>query len=487
MNKFDRQIEQAKRIIDNLPQRNVMKEEDIANWLATKLKEDPERLIWHARRLGCFGGSDIGVLVAEMRNNNATSVDQQYHTFKSARDIISEKLCIILPGAQDEEIDEADTKRGSIGENFLANLLVDQFKSNGWEVSVDNDTMDAMKGSLRDPDHPWLEGNIDLALLINNNIRILTDIKWPRSGNAQKTQSNCPFSHVAQLHQYKLCGKRLATPIDYDKMVLASFDSDTFQFYPAEVEYDEQLEKDILAAGDHYFQNYLLKGKIPPYPKSRIPVAKADDFKPEIRERIDRGLALKAIENTVQKMIEENTDALNDLLKSEKTVKQKFNAVSTLGSLTSKIKYNYDFEALSLLADKYGLQEFIQDPLDKNSAAALHSALLKTEGVTEYEINTATKPEQSFITTLSRKQSGSIAEMVGAAKKVAEDAVENAVPFIQDPIETVDKGLLKKLVNNQHKHADTKMVVQDGIHVVPENDMDDSIDYEDDDDMMFRL
>ena len=79
MNKFDRQIEQAKRIIDNLPQRNVMKEEDIANWLATKLKEDPERLIWHARRLGCFGGSDIGVLVAEMRNNNATSVDQQYH------------------------------------------------------------------------------------------------------------------------------------------------------------------------------------------------------------------------------------------------------------------------------------------------------------------------------------------------------------------------------------------------------------------------
>jgi hypothetical protein len=56
--KFTRHVSQVRKIIDALPQRNLMRDEDIEKWIEIKLAEDPDRIVWHARRLSGFGGSE---------------------------------------------------------------------------------------------------------------------------------------------------------------------------------------------------------------------------------------------------------------------------------------------------------------------------------------------------------------------------------------------------------------------------------------------
>jgi hypothetical protein len=458
-----RQIEQARRIIDALPQRNVMRDEDIEKWIEIKLKEDPDRIIWHAQRLSGFGGSEIGVLVAELRNANATEIDAQYHTFKSARDIVSEKLCRILPNSQDEDVDPCDARRGIVGEAFLATILVDQLKKEyDVEIEIDHNTMDMMKGKLNNKTHPWLEGNIDLALIIGGDKRILVDIKWPRSGNAQAQQTNAAFSYVSQLHQYKMVASHLSVPIDFDTMVLASFDSDTFQFYPAQIERDEQLEQDILDAGDYYFKEFVLKGKVPPFPKRRNPLANAHEFREDIKEMIDRGVTLKAMESKVDEMLKQNTAALNIALKSDKTVMAKFNATTGMGALSAKVKYSYDYSALNQLAKQRNIEN---RATDESSAKELHSLFLKRDDVTEYELICATSPQQSFITTLSRKSKGLSADLVQSAKEIAENEINRFVSTMQDRTSNLNEEL-KAVTEREIEFSDIKLVIEDGINVV---------------------
>jgi hypothetical protein len=462
-----RQIEQAKRIIDALPQRNVMRDEDIERWIEIKLKEDPDRIVWHARRLSGFGGSEIGVLVAAMRNASSTAIDAQYHTFKSARDVVAEKLCKILPNSQDEDIDPCDSRRGIVGEAFLANILIEQLKKEyECEIELDNNTMDVMKGSLNDKKHPWLEGNIDLALIIGGDKRILVDIKWPRSGNAQANQLNAAFSYVSQLHQYKMVASRLPVPVDFDAMVLAAFDSDTFQFYPAQIERDIQLEQDILEAGDHYFQEFVLKGKVPPFPKRRNPVVNAHDFRPDIKNMIERGVSLKAMESKLSEMLIKNTQMLNQTLKSDKTYIGKFNATTGSGALSSKVKYTYDYSALNQLAERCSVDIRAEDP---TTAKALHSLLLKRleelNDITEYELNCATGPEQSFITTVSRKSKGLAADLVQNAKDVAENEINRYVSTICQNTANLEEELLA-IASKESEYSDVKLVIEDGINII---------------------
>ena len=82
---------QVRKIIDSLPQRKFMKDEDIERWIESVWENEPDRIIWHANRLNGFGGSEIGVLVADMRTKEGDEFSPTYHTFKTAKEVIQEK------------------------------------------------------------------------------------------------------------------------------------------------------------------------------------------------------------------------------------------------------------------------------------------------------------------------------------------------------------------------------------------------------------
>ncbi len=423
-------LSQAHRIIDALPQRKFMKEQDIQKWLENIMANEPERVVWHANRLRGFGGSEIGVLVADMRNRKASSLDTSYHTFKSAREIIQEKLCI-TPPTRDEDDNSDDIKRGIIGEPWLIERLLEQLNQETEEtVTVDHDTMNAMKGTVVNSEHPWLVGNIDLSLICGNT-RLLTDIKWPRAGSAAINSRVIPFTYACQFEQYRLVAKSLPVPVDFNNAILASFDSDEFRFHLGAVPHDAELSADILKAGDYFWNNFVLKGKLPDFVPSKTPSMSVDEFDPSIKQGLDQLHSLKVLQRELGNQIESLEHEMSERMLKEKIVEPKGKIAGALGTLTIKSKCQYDNQKMIGIARRNKLEFDIESPeWQKN----LHGQFLELDSVSANEIMEATKPKFNFTFPLSRAKKGVVAETIHDLKDVASDLttkfVDTAVAFI---------------------------------------------------------
>lgn len=457
---MDSRLKLARDIIAALPQRKFMRNEDIARWLEQKMDTEPHRIVWLAQRLSGFGGSDIGVLVADMRNKQSDDTTQ-IHTFKSARDVVSDKLLRSLPNSQDEMADSADLQRGIIGESFLVDRFIEHLQDvHQAEVTIDSDSHTLMKSKINNPQLTWLNHNIDLALLINNEHRMLADIKWPRSGRAQQMQHQVDFTYACQLHHYNLASKNLMHPVHFDSMVIAAFDSDTFQFYPGKVSFDPTLEKDIISAGSTYWSDYVLKGQLPDFPKKRQPVGSALKLPDDIQALVKKGLALKSMEKVVSDELTQNTKLLNQEMTRLKGPKQAYSLSMGIGSVTSKVKYHFDFSALSLLAKRAGLMTSTDTIKDNAAAKALFTKLSKCEQVTEHELLTVSAPDQNFITGLTRKQTGDAKQLLEAAKASAKRNLDRHTAGIQEVTSTMD-STIDNAIARETQFAENKVAVTD--------------------------
>jgi hypothetical protein len=106
---------------------------------------------------------------------------------------------------------------------------------------------------------------------------------------------------------------------------------------------------------------------------------------------------------------------------------------------------------------------------DATTAKALHSLLLKRmeelNDITEYELNCATGPEQSFITTVSRKSKGLVADLVQNAKDVAENDINQYVYTICQNTANLEEELLT-IASKESKYSDVELKIEDGVNII---------------------
>jgi hypothetical protein len=181
---------------------------------------------------------------------------------------------------------------------------------------------------------------------------------------------------------------------------------------------------------------------------------------------IERGVTLKVMESKLSEMLTQNTKMLNQTLKTDKTYIGKFNATTGSGALSSKVKYTYDYTALNQLAERCNVDIRAEDA---TTAKALHSLLLKRmeelNDITEYELNCATGPEQSFITTVSRKSKGLVADLVQNAKDVAENDINQYVYTICQNTANLEEELLT-IASKESKYSDVELKIEDGVNII---------------------
>lgn len=261
-------------VISQFPQKHALDIEHVAMWLEKSYKENPEKTFWHVMRANGIGGSDMGVLYA------ATEGDQGQSPFQTNRDIIKSKLFLSPIGE-----DSPHTSRGTRMEPYVKDIfLKDLAVGNVVESTLSTDDkanqrnnaktnplygaksilteeMEASFVTFYDPEHPWLNGNPDEIIQKPDGKIVIVDYKAPVD-----VHGHIPDYYYAQVHHYGIIFKKqfpeLADKVE--SVALANFNyREGAEIIYTEVPYSEEVAEKVLAVGDKYWNDFVMKGLLP--------------------------------------------------------------------------------------------------------------------------------------------------------------------------------------------------------------------------------
>lgn len=236
-------IESLITLTQTLPQADVISPAHAERWASTVLNQDPDRAVWHVKRASGIGGSEIGALVADMRGD---------WSFKSAHDIVAEKLLIYPPS-----LPNGPMLRGIRMETVLREMFHKKFSAAPREDMIELMSEGSVGGDLS-----WMVGSPDDVVEIGGKI-FIPDYKNPNAGavSVYDRTGEVPFEYVAQLHQYSMIAAQKG--IQVAGMFLVSLDWDKWEIDVRLVEVDQNLTSEILRAGDLYWNEYVMQKRLP--------------------------------------------------------------------------------------------------------------------------------------------------------------------------------------------------------------------------------
>jgi len=194
----------------------------------------------HIQRLSGFGASEIGVLVGERRG--------EYSPFTTAREICAAKLLRALPPPP-----TGPMQRGLELEPHARRLFLQQ---TGARALAD---LRQAVVTHRSRSYPWLLATPDDLITLNGKT-LVVDYKSPAD-----PLTTVSLEHACQLHQAALVAEDQGLRID--GLVLVALNLREWTVVPFLVDRDRALDDEILAAGHHYWRDYVLQGELPPWPQ----------------------------------------------------------------------------------------------------------------------------------------------------------------------------------------------------------------------------
>jgi len=222
----------------------------VEQWLADVARADPQRLLWHARRLRGFGGSETGTLVANRRGAPGDFGE-------SARHVIERKL-LLAPVRRPT----ADQRRGLDMEPLIQHHFMTQFAS--LDARRDEAAYQAIATGVGPL--PYLRYSPDDVAVLGGR-RYLIDYKSPTQVDLMDDGSApVMFGYGVQLHTGRLVAQQQGVPID--GMLLVQWDIKRWMPVVTEVEHDPALGEEIVEACRFYRDVYWTRG-VPPPPFDR--------------------------------------------------------------------------------------------------------------------------------------------------------------------------------------------------------------------------
>lgn len=229
------------------PQSGFFTKKRIDQWFEAVLRVDRARAAWHIKRTYGFGGSEIGVLVAERHG--------LLDPFESARGVVAAKLLLQTP---QEPIPAME--RGQYMEPVIQQLFMAKMRKHA--AVRDERSMRLMSKALGL--RPWQVGSPDDVVFIGRGKkkkRYIVDYKAPGDGGYEIT--GVPMRYAAQLHHYGMIAERLG--IEVDGYLLVCVNYQTWNLEVLNVDYDPKLAQAILEVGDFYWDEYVMQDRLPDY------------------------------------------------------------------------------------------------------------------------------------------------------------------------------------------------------------------------------
>lgn len=246
---------EIRNMINKTPQRHLIDDDMINAWTMSVLEREPERAIWHASRLLGFGGSEIGVLVGYEKG--------EFHPYDQPTDIIKRKL--LREGLTESN---GHLERGTTMEPIAQKKYLTKIAQRGARSILDK-KLAKIISEYKNDEHPWLVGNPDDIIMEKNGDVYIVDYKVPTPDSFEHIVTRgVPYYYDAQLHHYKIILDDLYKQKKIDFKIkglrLVPFDIIAFEAIELPVVLKKTLEKEILNVGGKYWNDYLLKNKLPP-------------------------------------------------------------------------------------------------------------------------------------------------------------------------------------------------------------------------------
>lgn len=247
------------RWVPTLPQAVHIDRETALSWREQVKAIEPDRFAWHFRRLFGIGGSEIGEIVAQSRDEPCQ--------FQTPREIALSKLMRSAPTGQDPVL-----RRGVLMEPVIRQVFHEDFDV------VPMERQRAVIEAYRDLDHPWMRGNLDDFVLFERRPCIV-DYKAPG-----EVHGEVPLLYICQLHQYGhlyLGARAQGLAVHPDEIEPPSLINVRFHYSSgcarlATVRWSDEIHAAILAAGDTFWES-VLAGQIPDWAPRKQKVLKLNE------------------------------------------------------------------------------------------------------------------------------------------------------------------------------------------------------------------
>lgn len=325
--------EQMRDIIYASPQAGVLEEQHVENWINRVLDIEPDRALWHCIRLHGSGGSEVGPLSKSLRG--------EANNFTSAHQIVAGKLCIIPPGRGDEH-----TRRGQVLEDLVRTVFEDQMAGRGYKLKRLTDEREQLIENAENDKYFWMRSSLDEFYEVTfpdgeTVERWVVDFKCPSQDmmskyvsntkkimEATETETDLDYvmpnedtrkafgwdeapefdDYIYQLHHYREDAD--IKGVQVDRTVLATFDYMRASVTMFDIEYDPKVVADIVEASEYYWNDYVLKGKVPPSEKK--PAIDPEEVPEEIQEAASDFLRFKTAEKEFGKLAAAKREVLED-------------------------------------------------------------------------------------------------------------------------------------------------------------------------------
>ncbi len=362
-------ISKALKRVEQLPFSDYLAKDRVVDYFRNILQQD-ENPLWHVERLTGFGSSEIGFLVADIRNRNRKKGDDYYAGFKSARNVVAEKLMYQIP--EPNEV----MYRGKRIESFIATIFIEQMREAGHKIERADDVLEKLKQSdSSHSEYPWLKGkNIDDAFYIDGKL-ILVDYKAPsEAAFSQLVEDEGGLTYQAQLNQYALFAKDKG--IEFDGLCLAPFNYYNATVSPVFLDPDPELQKEIINAGNHFWHENVLQGLLPNIPTAHDEVYDPDALPTELYQQAAQHASLRALHDITKELVDESKKTLEKAFEHNGINKD---TVYELGAFTGSTRYKTELNENAIIetADRVGLDKEKYTNKGKLSIKRLHTALVK--------------------------------------------------------------------------------------------------------------
>ena len=334
---------EVRKIIDTLPQREAIRDCDIAPWIDAAMQDG--RAAFHVRRLFGVGGSEGGILVAA-----AT----QEMSFSSPDELWEEKLLRRTPDGG-----SPDTSRGLALEDIVSAISHKTLGAKRNQAAID-----AIKNIGADP-MSFLIGNPDDVLTLNYAGHVfdaIPDYKVPAGNGAFAIYSEgVPLDYRVQLHIYA-DRYRAALRKDIGALLLMPFSTDDWRVYPTPVVYDQTLMDLTRECSRSFFINHVIPGVCPAI--NPFALSASETFTEMRRASIEDGAMADlanehAMLGALSREVEQRRESVRERMifrmrELETPVARNLNVAHS--SVKSENKTEYAEEKMLDLADQAGIE-----------------------------------------------------------------------------------------------------------------------------------
>jgi predicted phage-related endonuclease len=429
MASHEHSIDEQIKALYKAEQSQFFTENRVKKWMDQVLQVDGDRLPWHIKRTYGFGGSEVGVLVAE-RNGLVDA-------FESARNIVAAKLLINPPSAAIPAME-----RGQYMEDIVAKKFMSDWAKH--KPVRDEEAMSVMSKAIGYRN--WQNGSPDdVVILGKNRKRYVIDYKAPGDGGYEI--KGVPMRYAAQLHHYGMIADKCG--IKVDGYLLVAIDYRYWKLETLPVPFDPELQEQILEAGDYYWNEFVMQDRLPDFARKQYFDKSALADRETIEDDAVRFLVHKRIADLGYAEAKKIQTSIGSRLIQHRVGDSKVQLVGGLLDISAKPTFNSEMaaEALGPKADEARLPDWdVEGLLEAATQAGVDVTpfqrssddfdedklreLLDAEG-----LNVEAYNGENYTFALSRAKKGPVAERMAEVSDLAKTFLGDTVVQFREKIE----------------------------------------------------